>query len=54
MLGISQGTVGYHKRRPRYPLDERFTRRYDWKAIQAYYDQGHSERECEREFGFSA
>jgi 5-methylcytosine-specific restriction endonuclease McrA len=54
LLGISQGTVGYHKRRLRYPLDERFTRRYDWAAIQAYYDEGHSKRECEREFGFSA
>jgi Bacterial regulatory proteins, luxR family len=54
MLGISQGTVGYHKRRLRYPLDERFTRRYAWDAIQAYYDAGHSKRECEKEFGFSA
>ena len=54
LLGISQGTVGYHKRRLRYPLDERFTRRYDWPAIQAYYDEGHSKRECERKFGFSA
>jgi 5-methylcytosine-specific restriction endonuclease McrA len=54
LLGISQGTVGYHKRRLRYPIDERFTRRYDWDAIQAYYDEGHSKRECEKEFGFSA
>jgi hypothetical protein len=54
LLGISQGTVGYHKRRLRYPLDERFTRRYDWDAIQVYYDAGHSKRECEKEFGFSA
>jgi 5-methylcytosine-specific restriction endonuclease McrA len=54
LLGISQGTVGYHKRRLQYPLDERFTRRYDWIAVQAYYDAGHSKRECEREFGFSA
>jgi hypothetical protein len=43
ILGISQGTVGYHKRRLDYPLDERFTVRYDWPAIQAYYDEGHSE-----------
>jgi hypothetical protein len=54
ILGISQGTVGYHKRRLRYPLDERFTRRYDWDAIQTYYDAGHSKRECEKRFGFSA
>jgi 5-methylcytosine-specific restriction endonuclease McrA len=54
LLGISQGTVGYHKRRLQFPLDQRFTRRYDWEAIQAYYDEGHSKRECARQFGFSA
>jgi 5-methylcytosine-specific restriction endonuclease McrA len=54
MLGISQGTVGYHKRRLKYPLDERFTRRYEWEAIQAYYDEGHSKRECQETFGFSS
>ncbi|PWU24603.1 MAG: hypothetical protein C5B48_05560 [Candidatus Rokuibacteriota bacterium] len=53
-LEISVGTVGYHKRRLRYPIDERFTKRYDWDAVQEYYDQGHSKRECEQEFGFSA
>ena len=54
VLGISVGTVGYHKRRLQYPIDERFTRRYDWDAVQAYYDEGHSKRECEKKFGFSA
>jgi 5-methylcytosine-specific restriction endonuclease McrA len=54
LLGISQGTVGYHKRSLRFPLDERFTRRYDWEAIQAYYDEGNSKRECAKRFGFSA
>jgi hypothetical protein len=54
LLGISQGTVGYHKRRLKYPLDARYTRRYDWDAIQEYYDAGHSKRECEKRFGFSA
>jgi regulatory LuxR family protein len=54
ILGVSQGTVGYHKRRLQYPLDERFTVRYDWAAIQAYYDQDHSMRECQEKFGFSA
>jgi 5-methylcytosine-specific restriction endonuclease McrA len=53
LLGISQGTVGYHKRRLAYPLDERFTRRYDWHAIQAHYDEGHSKRDCQEVFGFS-
>jgi hypothetical protein len=25
---------------------------YDWAAIQAYYDEGHTVRECQAEFGF--
>ncbi len=54
LLGISQGTVGYHKRRLRYPIDERCNRRYDWTEIQAYYDAGHSVRECAAHFGFSS
>jgi 5-methylcytosine-specific restriction endonuclease McrA len=29
-------------------------RRYDWSAVQAYYDEGHSYRECRAEFGFCA
>jgi transposase-like protein len=28
-------------------------RRYDWAAIQAYYDEGHTMRECMAEFGFA-
>lgn len=27
-------------------------RRYDWAAVQAYYDEGHSFRECRLKFGF--
>lgn len=26
---------------------------YDWRAVQQYYDEGHSYRECRRKFGFS-
>lgn len=29
-------------------------RRYDWDAVQAYYDEGHSYRQCRRQFGFSS
>jgi 5-methylcytosine-specific restriction endonuclease McrA len=29
-------------------------RRYDWSAVQAYYDEGHTYRECRAYFGFSA
>ena len=35
------------------PLADR-RRRYDWAAIQAYYDEGHTYRECSAKFGFSA
>jgi 5-methylcytosine-specific restriction endonuclease McrA len=28
-------------------------RRYDWSAIQAFHDAGHSVRSCRREFGFA-
>lgn len=29
-------------------------RRYDWAAVQAYYDAGHTYRECREKFGFCA
>ncbi len=29
-------------------------RRYDWAEVQAYYDEGHSYRQCHLEFGFCA
>jgi transposase-like protein len=51
-LGIVKSTVCYHARRLGLVADERFARRYDWAAIQRYYDDGHSIRACAREFGF--
>jgi 5-methylcytosine-specific restriction endonuclease McrA len=51
-LGITKGTVAYHARRVHEP-DRRFRRRYDWKAVQAYYDLGHTVNECVAHFGFS-
>jgi 5-methylcytosine-specific restriction endonuclease McrA len=27
---------------------------YDWSEVQAYYDDGHSFRECQQKFGFNA
>lgn len=35
------------------PFEDR-RRRYDWAAVQAYYDAGHSYRECQCKFGFCA
>ena len=51
-LDVVKSTVCYHARRLGKAPDSRFARRYDWSSIQAYYDQGHSIRECAQEFGF--
>jgi len=52
-LGLSKATVSYHARRIGLPVDERCARRYDWQAVQQYYDEGHSVRDCVKAFGFS-
>jgi Bacterial regulatory proteins, luxR family len=52
-LGISKATVSYHARNLGKPRDERCNRRYDWEAIQAYYDEGYSVAQCRERFGFS-
>jgi DNA-binding CsgD family transcriptional regulator len=52
-LGLTKSTVSYHARRLGKPVDSRCARRYDWAEIQAYYDAGHSVRECQARFGFS-
>lgn len=52
-VGVTKQTVCFHKRRLGFPIDEKCNRRYDWDAIQSYYDQGHSMRECQEKFGFS-
>lgn len=51
-LGVTKATVSYHARRLGEPVDDRAARRYDWVAIQAYYDCGFTKRECEHAFGF--
>jgi transposase len=51
-LGVSKATVSYHLRREGIKPDQRFARRFDWEAIQKYYDEGHSMRECAKHFGF--
>lgn len=47
-LGISKATVSYHARRLGADIDEPAGRRYDWDAVQRYYDDGHSIRACMR------
>jgi hypothetical protein len=50
-LGISAATVSYHAQRLGYPRKPRS--RYDWAAIQEFYDAGHTYRETKARFGFS-
>ena len=50
-LNLSKATVSYHARRLGEEIDERCARRYDWRAVQAYYDAGHSIMECQLRFG---
>lgn len=52
-LEVSGATVCHHARALGYPPDGRFARRYDWGEVQAYYDLGHSVRECRERFGFA-
>jgi biotin operon repressor len=52
-LGISKSTVSYHKRRLGHSIDVRCNRRYDWDAVQRFYDAGHSITECQEHFGFA-
>lgn len=52
-LGLAKSTVCYHARRLGYAPDPRFAKRYDWTAIAAFYEQGHSVNECMTRFGFS-
>jgi hypothetical protein len=53
-LGVAKTTVNFHVRRLDVPIDRRFAKRYDWKAVQQAYDRGLSRCQCMRRFGFSA
>jgi DNA-binding transcriptional ArsR family regulator len=50
-LGIAPATVSYHARRLGFPRKPRS--RYDWEAVQRYYDDGHTYAETKAAFGFS-
>lgn len=53
ILGIRPPSVTHHTKK----LDEKYQQgrdeTKDWPAIQAYYDEGHTMRECRDEFGFA-
>jgi hypothetical protein len=51
-LGVTAPTICYHKRKLGFPPQPRS--RYDWNAIQAFYDDGHTYREAKARFGFSS
>jgi 5-methylcytosine-specific restriction endonuclease McrA len=52
-LALAKSTVAYHARRLGYAPDSRFARRYDWDAVRAFYEEGHSPAECRQRFGFA-
>lgn len=52
-LGVTKSTVSRHAALAGLERDERCARRYDWAAIQRYYDEGHSITECQERFGFA-
>lgn len=52
-LGISPAAVSYHARKLEIPPSTKYAAREDWDDIQAYYDAGHSVRQCQARFGFS-
>lgn len=52
-LGCSRSVIAYHAAKMGRPVDQKARLRYDWPAIQAYVNAGHSRRECQAAFGFS-
>jgi predicted DNA-binding protein YlxM (UPF0122 family) len=52
-LEVSKPTVCFHMRQLGIPPRTQFARRYDWEAIRAFYEAGHSARECWANFGVS-
>lgn len=52
-LGVGKSTVCYHARALGIHAERKFARRYDWKAVQAYLEAGHTVTEACQEFGCS-
>jgi DNA-binding CsgD family transcriptional regulator len=53
-LGLAKSTVTYHAAKLGQQIDRDCAKRIDWPLVQAYYDEGHSVRDCVRSFGFSS
>ena len=52
-LGLARSTITYHAARLGEDIDTRCGRRYDWREIRRFYDEGHSVRACSSRFGFN-
>lgn len=52
-LRVNESTVSLHALRLGHRLRATKPKLYDWAAIRAYYEEGHSNRECRQRFGFS-
>jgi hypothetical protein len=52
-LGVGSPTVCFHARNLGVPANPEFAKRFDWAEIRAYYEAGHSMRDCLRQFRFS-
>jgi transcriptional regulator with XRE-family HTH domain len=50
-LGVKPPTVSYYLRKLGVPPQPQG--RYDWAAVQEFYDRGHSISDCEAEFGMA-
>jgi predicted transcriptional regulator len=50
-LGVTPSTVCYYLRKMGVPTQRQG--RYDWAAVQEFYDRGHSISDCEAEFGMA-
>lgn len=50
-LGVTPSTVCYYLRKLGIPAQRQG--RYEWEAVQEFYDRGHSISECEAEFGMA-
>jgi DNA-binding CsgD family transcriptional regulator len=53
-LQVDESTVSIHAIRLGYRARMAKPKIYDWTAIRAYYEEGHSTRECRERFGFSS
>lgn len=53
ILALHPSTICYHKARLGFSMQQSCAARYDWPAIQRFYDEGHSITECIERFGFS-